>query len=87
MLHRSINMFSPLQFVFFTGGIVFLTLIVNGSTTQFILHLLDMDKLSSAKVRIPDVFVIFHVTSIITFSWNAQFIVLGSECSLSHNCM
>ncbi|XP_011024836.1 PREDICTED: sodium/hydrogen exchanger 8-like isoform X2 [Populus euphratica] len=36
-------------FVFFTGGIVFLTLIVNGSTTQFILHLLGMDKLSATK--------------------------------------
>lgn len=41
-------------FVFFTGGIVFLTLIVNGSTTQFILHLLGMDKLSAAKRRILD---------------------------------
>ncbi|KAM7262697.1 hypothetical protein ACFE04_000380 [Oxalis oulophora] len=39
-------------FVFFTGGIVLLTVIVNGSTTQFILHLFDMDKLSAAKVRI-----------------------------------
>ncbi|KAK7319185.1 hypothetical protein RJT34_03903 [Clitoria ternatea] len=39
-------------FVFFTGGIVFLTLIVNGSTTQFILHYLGMDKLSAAKRRI-----------------------------------
>ncbi|XP_021598719.1 sodium/hydrogen exchanger 8 isoform X3 [Manihot esculenta] len=39
-------------FVFFTGGIVFLTLIVNGSATQFILCLLDMDKLSAAKRRI-----------------------------------
>ncbi|KAJ7954466.1 Sodium/hydrogen exchanger 7 [Quillaja saponaria] len=39
-------------FVFFTAGIVFLTLIVNGSTTQFVLHLLDMDKLSAAKRRI-----------------------------------
>lgn len=46
-------MFSALlvQFVFFTGGIVFLTLIVNGSTTQFILHALGLDKLSAAKVR------------------------------------
>lgn len=41
-------------FVFFTGGIVFLTLIVNGSTTQYILHLLDMNKLSVAKKRILD---------------------------------
>ncbi|XP_048318425.2 sodium/hydrogen exchanger 8 isoform X2 [Ziziphus jujuba] len=41
-------------FVFFTGGIVFLTLILNGSTTQFVLHLLDMDKLSAAKRRILD---------------------------------
>ncbi|KAG8382645.1 hypothetical protein BUALT_Bualt05G0098900 [Buddleja alternifolia] len=39
-------------FVFLTGGIVFLTLIVNGSTTQFVLHFLKMDKLSAAKRRI-----------------------------------
>ncbi|XP_010936832.1 sodium/hydrogen exchanger 8 isoform X2 [Elaeis guineensis] len=39
-------------FVFFTGGIVFLTLIINGSTTQFLLHLLEMDKLSATKIRI-----------------------------------
>nr|ADK91080.1 SOS1 [Bruguiera gymnorhiza] len=41
-------------FVFFTGGIVFLTLIVNGSTTQFVLHLLALDKLSATKKRILD---------------------------------
>ncbi|OMO72604.1 hypothetical protein COLO4_27555 [Corchorus olitorius] len=41
-------------FVFFTGGIVFLTLIVNGSTTQFLLHFLDMDKLTATKKRILD---------------------------------
>jgi NhaP-type Na+/H+ or K+/H+ antiporter len=39
-------------FVFLTGGIVFLTLIVNGSTTQFLLHVLGLDKLSSVKRRI-----------------------------------
>ncbi|KAJ6806539.1 sodium/hydrogen exchanger 8 [Iris pallida] len=39
-------------FVFFTGGIVFLTLIINGSTTQFLLRLLGMDRLSETKVRI-----------------------------------
>ncbi|XP_047330255.1 sodium/hydrogen exchanger 8 [Impatiens glandulifera] len=39
-------------FVFYTGGIVFLSLIVNGSTTQFILHFLGMDKLSQPKKRI-----------------------------------
>ncbi|XP_020576651.1 sodium/hydrogen exchanger 7-like [Phalaenopsis equestris] len=39
-------------FVFFTGGIVFLTLIINGSTTQFLLHFLGMDKLSAAKIRV-----------------------------------
>lgn len=44
------------QFLFFTGGIVFLTLIVNGSTTQFILHFLDMDKLSAAKVWVLFIF-------------------------------
>ncbi|XP_042481679.1 sodium/hydrogen exchanger 8-like isoform X2 [Macadamia integrifolia] len=42
------------MFVFFTGGIVFLTLIVNGSTAQFILHLLDLGKLSAEKRRILD---------------------------------
>ncbi|KAL8157683.1 sodium/hydrogen exchanger 8-like isoform X2 [Apium graveolens] len=41
-------------FVFFTGGIVFFTLVLNGSTTQFILHFLDLDKLSAAKRRILD---------------------------------
>ncbi|OIV91667.1 hypothetical protein TanjilG_26520 [Lupinus angustifolius] len=41
-------------FVFFTGGIVFLTMVVNGSTTQFLLHFLGMDKLSAAKKRILD---------------------------------
>jgi len=40
------------MFVFFTGGIVFLTLIFNGSTTQFLLHILGMDKLSATKLRI-----------------------------------
>uniref|UniRef100_A0A0D9Y1X9 Cyclic nucleotide-binding domain-containing protein n=1 Tax=Leersia perrieri TaxID=77586 RepID=A0A0D9Y1X9_9ORYZ len=40
------------MFVFFTGGIVFLTLIFNGSTTQFLLHLLGMDGLSATKLRI-----------------------------------
>nr|ACF05808.1 Na+/H+ antiporter protein [Limonium gmelinii] len=39
-------------FLFFTGGIVFLTLIVNGSTVQFVLRLLGMNKLSAAKRRI-----------------------------------
>ncbi|XP_037403832.1 sodium/hydrogen exchanger 7-like [Triticum dicoccoides] len=37
------------MFVFFTGGIVFLTLILNGSTTQFLLHLLGLGKLSATK--------------------------------------
>ncbi|KAK1553292.1 hypothetical protein Q3G72_032289 [Acer saccharum] len=41
-------------FVFLTGGIVFLTLIVNGSTTQYILQFLEMNKLSSTKRRILD---------------------------------
>ncbi|CAI9096868.1 OLC1v1033109C1 [Oldenlandia corymbosa var. corymbosa] len=39
-------------FVFLTGGIVFLTLIVNGSSTQFVLQILNLDKLSAAKRRI-----------------------------------
>ncbi|KAJ4915789.1 Sodium/hydrogen exchanger 8 [Raphanus sativus] len=40
------------RFLFFTGGIVFLTLVVNGSTTQFLLHLLRMDTLTATKKRI-----------------------------------
>ncbi|KZV31393.1 sodium/hydrogen exchanger plant [Dorcoceras hygrometricum] len=40
------------MFVFLTGGIVFLTLVVNGSTTQFVLSILHMNKLSAAKKRI-----------------------------------
>lgn len=41
-------------FVFLTGGIVFLTLIVNGSTTQFVLHHLNLDKITAAKRRIME---------------------------------
>ncbi|CAH8252330.1 unnamed protein product [Arabidopsis lyrata] len=40
------------RFLFLTGGIVFLTLVVNGSTTQFLLHLLRMDTLTATKKRI-----------------------------------
>ncbi|KAJ8635853.1 hypothetical protein MRB53_010120 [Persea americana] len=50
----SLNQEMGTLFVFFTGGIVFLTLIINGSTTQFILHFLGMDRLSDAKMRILD---------------------------------
>ncbi|CAH2037679.1 unnamed protein product [Thlaspi arvense] len=39
-------------FLFFTGGIVFLTLVVNGSTTQLLLRLLGMDTLTVTKKRI-----------------------------------
>ncbi|KAI3951869.1 hypothetical protein MKW92_021475 [Papaver armeniacum] len=39
-------------FLFFTSGIVFLTIIVNGSTTSFVLHFLGMNKLSTTKRRI-----------------------------------
>ncbi|MCL7028425.1 hypothetical protein MKW94_017369 [Papaver nudicaule] len=39
-------------FLFFTSGIVFLTIIVNGSTTSFVLRFLGMNKLSSTKRRI-----------------------------------
>ncbi|KAI4308480.1 hypothetical protein L6164_031554 [Bauhinia variegata] len=42
------------MFVFFTGGVVVLTIIVNGSTTQLFLRLLKMDKLSETKRRILD---------------------------------
>jgi NhaP-type Na+/H+ or K+/H+ antiporter len=40
------------QFVFFTGGVVFLTLIINGSTTQFLVHYLNMDQISETKSRV-----------------------------------
>ncbi|EOA37585.1 hypothetical protein CARUB_v10011936mg [Capsella rubella] len=40
------------RFLFFTGGIVFLTLVVNGSTTQLLLHFLRMDMLTPGKKRI-----------------------------------
>ncbi|KAK1439485.1 hypothetical protein QVD17_05304 [Tagetes erecta] len=46
-----INRETGILFVFFTGGIVFLTLIVNGSTTQFVLQMLEMNNLSAAKRR------------------------------------
>ncbi|CAN0911536.1 Sodium/hydrogen exchanger 7 [Linum grandiflorum] len=38
-----------IQFIFFTGGIVFLTLVVNGSTTQLFLYFLDMVSLTDTK--------------------------------------
>ncbi|KAH9309627.1 hypothetical protein KI387_037538, partial [Taxus chinensis] len=41
-------------FVFFTGGVVFLTLIVNGMTTQLLLHLLGMQKSTIFKRKITD---------------------------------
>ncbi|VYS46087.1 unnamed protein product [Arabidopsis thaliana] len=40
------------RFLFLTGGIVFLTLVVNGSTTQLLLHLLRMDTLTATKKRL-----------------------------------
>ncbi|KAL2611522.1 hypothetical protein R1flu_023214 [Riccia fluitans] len=40
------------QFVFFTGGVVFLTLIINGSTTQFLLKALRMDHTSDTKALV-----------------------------------
>ncbi|KAG6544478.1 hypothetical protein Mapa_014116 [Marchantia paleacea] len=40
------------QFVFFTGGVVFLTLIINGSTTQFLLRALRMETTSETKALV-----------------------------------
>lgn len=40
------------KFVFWTGGVVFLTLTINGSTTQFLLSLLGMQKTPEVKTRI-----------------------------------
>ncbi|XP_024361415.1 sodium/hydrogen exchanger 8 isoform X2 [Physcomitrium patens] len=39
------------RFVFFTGGVVLLTLIINGSTTQFLLLFLKMDTITETKSR------------------------------------
>lgn len=55
------------QFVFFTGGIVFLTLIVNGSTTQFVLHFLNMDKLSTPKVRSILIHKMLHIVLLLVY--------------------
>ncbi|WZZ57514.1 hypothetical protein YC2023_057621 [Brassica napus] len=51
-LALAVKVAAVLQFLFFTGGIVFLTLVVNGSTTQFLLHLLRMNTLTGTKKRI-----------------------------------
>ncbi|SPT15706.1 unnamed protein product [Triticum aestivum] len=40
------------MFVFFTGGIMFLTLTLNGSTTQLLLHLLGLRKFTATKLRV-----------------------------------
>ncbi|CAM6099086.1 unnamed protein product [Calypogeia fissa] len=40
------------RFVFFTGGVVLLTLIINGTTTQFLLQLLRMENRTELKVHI-----------------------------------
>lgn len=40
------------RFVFLTGGVVFLTLIINGSTTQFLISFLGMRTTSETKARI-----------------------------------
>ncbi|XP_024527647.1 sodium/hydrogen exchanger 8 [Selaginella moellendorffii] len=37
------------KFVFFTGGVVFLTLTINGTTTQFLLRFLRMEKTTDTK--------------------------------------
>ncbi|XP_020172495.1 sodium/hydrogen exchanger 8 isoform X3 [Aegilops tauschii subsp. strangulata] len=50
----SLSLALSVKFVFFTGGIVFLTLILNGSTTQFLLHALGMDNLSVTKLRMSN---------------------------------
>lgn len=40
------------RFVFLTGGVVFLTLTINGSTTQFLMHLLKMQRTTKVKVGV-----------------------------------
>lgn len=77
-----------MQFVYFTGGIVFLTLIVNGSTTQFVLHYLGMDKLSKAKVFFS-LFTLVHLLSMGFCVWSFQ---ISDHCEKfssaihSHSC-
>jgi hypothetical protein len=59
------------QFVFFTGGVVFLTLIINGSTTQFLLRFLNMDKVTETKVitfLATDLFFIQPARFLLTFN-------------------
>ena len=39
------------QILFLTAGIVFLTIVINGSTMEWLLHLLELDKLPPAKEK------------------------------------
>ncbi len=50
-LAQDMNIPAPLreQILFLTAGIVFLTMIINGSTMEWLLHLLKLDKLPLAK--------------------------------------
>ncbi|KAI5075495.1 hypothetical protein GOP47_0009571 [Adiantum capillus-veneris] len=42
------------RFVFLTGGVVFLTLTINGSTTQFLMHFLKMQCSTDIKLRVVE---------------------------------
>ncbi|KAG0600449.1 hypothetical protein M758_11G035100 [Ceratodon purpureus] len=50
-----ISALTEARFVFFTGGVVFLTLIINGSTTRFLLQFLNMDNVTETKFRMLEV--------------------------------
>ncbi|KAG0575636.1 hypothetical protein KC19_5G019200 [Ceratodon purpureus] len=50
--HAHITLLTEARFVFLTGGVVFLTLIINGSTTQFLLHHLNMNTITETKSRV-----------------------------------
>lgn len=49
-LFLSVDMRPMYQFVFLTGGVVFLTLVINGSTTQFLFRFLNMNNTTETKV-------------------------------------
>ena len=51
------------QFVFLTGGVVFLTLIINGSTTQFLLQYLNITKITETKVQVPLLSCYYYVSN------------------------
>lgn len=50
--HTHFTKVTEARFVFLTGGVVFLTLVINGSTTQFLFRFLNMNNTTETKTRI-----------------------------------